>query len=164
MPLLSSWTWFSRNVSSNTQSKSSRSHSKVRKLGRWEEGGGAGEGAGGFTKNVMKSGTGGRDAARKVMSLTQNFSLTNFLPTQFSLLCISFSSKNIAVISNNKNIQNVICVSEIAISSLLKHYNSTVLPIWHINACASRCKSERSHWFEKQFLTFSTSFDVMWYA
>ena len=66
-------------------------------------------------------------AAKKVMSLTQKFSVSIFFATQQSFLCFSMIGSDNVIVSNNKNIQQVISASEIAILSLPEHHNSTIL-------------------------------------
>ena len=64
-------------------------------------------------------------AAKKVMSL-KNF-LSIFFATQQSFLRFSMTGSGNVIVSNNKNIQQVISASEIAILSLPEHHNSTIL-------------------------------------
>ena len=56
---------------------------------------------GGGWRNKLRKKTGGEVAAKKVMSLTQNFAVLIFSTIQFLLLCVSWGSGNITV-SNNK--------------------------------------------------------------
>lgn len=64
-------------------------------------------------------------AAKKVMSL-KNF-LSIFFATQQSFLRFSMTGSGNVIVSNNKNIQQVISASEIAILSPPEHHNSTIL-------------------------------------
>ena len=68
----------------------------------------------------MKNDTGGGCDAKKFLQPI-------FLGTQFSLPLISLIGSNNITVNNNKNIQKVICVSEIAILSHPNHHNSTIL-------------------------------------
>ena len=71
-------------------------------------------------------------AAKKAISLTQKFSMPHFFCNLFLLLCISWGCDSILV-SNNKNIQKVILMFDIAISLYPQNYNSTILPIWLVD-------------------------------
>ena len=67
-------------------------------------------------------------AAKKVMSLTQkSIFVSIFFATQQSFLRFSMIGFDNVIVSNKKNIQQVISASEIAILSLPEHHNSTIL-------------------------------------
>ena len=67
-------------------------------------------------------------AAKKVMSLTQkSIFVSIFFATQQSFLRFSMIGSDNVIVSNNKNIQQVISASEIAILSPPEHHNSTIL-------------------------------------
>ena len=55
--------------------------------------------------------------------MPRNFCSPFFLATQFSLFLISQIGSNNITVSNNKNIQKVICASEIVLLSHPKHHN-----------------------------------------
>ena len=88
----------------------------------------------------------------KVISFTQSFSVPIF-SANFLLLSISWGSDNLVT---RKQVQDAICVSILAD---VKLRNSTILPTWLVNICASLRKSVCAHGLTLQFLTLSTSFN-----
>ena len=46
-----------------------------------------------------------------------------------------------------------------------KYYSCTIFPTWLVNNCVlSMCKGWRAHKLKLRFLTFSTCFDIIWFA
>ena len=101
-------------------------------------------------RDNKKGDIGGDGAAKNMMSLIQSFSVSILSATQFSLLCISRGSDNIAV-SNKKNTSK----------RLPTNYNFEEffnLPTWLVNTCVPMCKTECAYRCAKLICDLFTSF------
>ena len=96
-----------------------------------------------------------------MISLTQKIFKPITSAAHSSFLYISWDSDNITV-RNEKHIQTVICASEILYH--IQSISSTILPTWLVYLFVSICKSECTDRLKLQFFTFSTSFNLKWYA
>ena len=118
-----------------------------------------------LTKKVKQSDLGGRECNKKeMMSLTQMF-LCPFLQLHFCFY-VSLEALIILQWAIIKHIQEAIGASEIAPKHPdPKHYNYTNFPAtWFITTCVFMSKSQGSSRLKPQLLTFSNSFNTMWYV
>ena len=118
-----------------------------------------------LTKKLKQSDPGGRECNKKeMMSLTQSVSLP-ILQLHF---CFYVSLEAVIILQweTIKHIQEAIGSSEIAPKHPdPKHYSYTNFPAaWFITTCVFMSKSQGSSRLKPQLLTFSNSFNTMWYV